>query len=270
MEGPAIAARPFGNGIFIDNLNRATRTHYVLATRCFGLAVLGLALATSSFASPQSFRSPVIASTYSVTFADTSVGKTTPPQTVTVMNMVLAPAHITNVVVTGDFLQTNNCPAPPAALAQNDGCEIQVSFKPSAAQKYSGTLTIHHDGLGSPLTVELAGTGETGGEKAVAAPASLSFSPQKVGTDSEPQQATLSNQANRPITVYGIAIKGDFMILPSSTCEKLQGFLGANASCTLMIEFSPLQPGYDVGEITITDSAENSPQTISLSGTASQ
>ncbi len=38
--------------------------------------------------------------------------KASPPQTVTVVNIGASPVHITSIAITGDYTQTNDCPAP--------------------------------------------------------------------------------------------------------------------------------------------------------------
>jgi hypothetical protein len=67
-----------------------------------------------------------------------------------------APLTINSIVVTGDFAQTNNCPAPPQ-LSTN--CTINVAFTPTATGSRSGTLTIASNVAGSPSVIPLSGTG---------------------------------------------------------------------------------------------------------------
>jgi hypothetical protein len=54
-------------------------------------------------------------------------------------------------------MQTNNC---PASLAAGASCSISVTFKPSAATKQTGTLTIIDNGNGGMQQVPLSGTGK--------------------------------------------------------------------------------------------------------------
>jgi hypothetical protein len=232
------------------------------------MALAGIAAIAGAFssASAQDFRSPLIASPYSVSFSGTRLGKASAPQTVTLLNISASPVHITRIAVTGDFSETNSCPTPPTALAPNDGCEIQVTFRPSAADACSGTLTISHDATGGALTIGLAGTGNDGATQIKVSPSSISFPAQKVGTDSAPRDFTLSSETSKAISISDIKIEGDFTILPSSSCQTFAGTLAPNSSCKVVVTFSPLAPGKRDGAVTIHDDAEDSPHTVPLTG----
>jgi hypothetical protein len=98
------------------------------------------------------------------------------------------------------------------------------------------------------------------------APASLSFGVQVVGTTSNPpQMETLTNTGGSELAINSVAITGtnatDFD--QSSTCGSS---LGAGASCTLNVTFTPSQLGPLSASITITDDAAGSPQVLSLTG----
>ena len=232
------------------------------------MAFLAVPVAVA-FASPQDFRSPLVLSPYSVSFGEVQVGKTTPPQTVTIVNTSASTVHITNIALTRHFTQTNNCPTPPASLAKNDSCQIQVVFEAAAAESYSGLLAVYHDAKGSPLTVGLAGAGALGGWEIAVSPSSLNFPEQKVGTPSVPQTIAVSNTGTKPLLISNISVAGDFTIMPSSTCELLDGPLAVKSSCTAVVTFTPLGAGRRDGRVTITDDAENSPLTVQLTGTGS-
>jgi hypothetical protein len=224
----------------------------------------------SEVASGQSYRSPLILSSYSVSFGDMQAGKVTPQQTVTVFNTGASPVHITSISVDGDFAQTNNCPSPPDSLAPNDVCDVQIVFKPSATRTFAGTLTIAHDAAGSPLTVRLSGTGRLGGPEIAMSPSTLSFAEQKLGIASAPQEITVSNMGTRTVVLTNIGIKGDFTIMPNSTCETMNEGLPVNASCKIVVTFSPLQLGKSEGQVSITNNEDDKPETVQLSGTGSQ
>src|ERR1700728_2331248 len=100
------------------------------------LAVFSMPAALTLHA--QDFHSPVILSPYSLTIGDVQVGAKSPPQPVTIMNTGNKVVHVLDVAVTGDFSQTNDCPAPPAALGFNKTCTIQVVFEPKDANAASG------------------------------------------------------------------------------------------------------------------------------------
>jgi hypothetical protein len=97
------------------------------------------------------------------------------------------------------------------------------------------------------------------------APASLGFGVWVVGTESGPQVETLTNTGSSELAISNVAITGanaaDFG--QSSTCGSS---LGAGASCTLNVTFSPIELGQRSASITITDGGVGSPQVIPLNG----
>jgi len=96
------------------------------------------------------------------------------------------------------------------------------------------------------------------------APASVDFGSQVVGTTSVSQPITLTNLASTSITISAITTSGDF-----SKTDNCGSALAGNASCTINVAFTPTASGTRNGSLTVTDSASNSPQTASLSGTGS-
>ncbi len=102
----------------------------------------------------------VAATPKSLTFASQPVGTTSPPQAVTVKNKTPNGAilNITNIATTGDFGQTNNC---PASLNPGAKCTIEVTFTPTQTGTRTGKLTItDNTPNGLPQTVSLTGTGQ--------------------------------------------------------------------------------------------------------------
>jgi hypothetical protein len=93
------------------------------------------------------------------------------------------------------------------------------------------------------------------------APATLTFATQAVATTSAAESVTLTNTGSASASL-SISGSGDFA--ETNTCA---GSLGAGASCTVKVTFSPTDVGTITGAITVVDTAANSPQVISLSGT---
>ena len=229
--------------------------------------LLGILLIPAAVTLPsQDFHSPVIVSPYSLTIKDVQVGTKSTPQPVTVMNTGTGVVHISDVAVIGNFSQTNDCPMPPAGLAHNETCTIQVFFDPKEVGITSGTLAITDDIPGGPLTVMISGSGALGTSQIEIAPSSLRFDVQAQGSAGQPQTAMVSNPGKRTAQIASITVSGDFTIMPSSTCNTLGEMLAPGASCTVVVTFSPLGSGERTGEVTIRDDAEGSPQKISLSG----
>jgi Bacterial Ig-like domain (group 2)/Abnormal spindle-like microcephaly-assoc'd, ASPM-SPD-2-Hydin len=94
-------------------------------------------------------------------------------------------------------------------------------------------------------------------------PTTLSFGNQVVGTTSAAKTVTLSNGSSSKLTINSVGISGDFAIR-SKSCGAT---LAAGKTCTISVTFTPTVSGARTGALTINDSASNSPQTVSLSGT---
>jgi hypothetical protein len=85
-------------------------------------------------------------------------GTTSSAQVVSVTNT--GGSAVTNLAVaaSGDFGQTNSC---PAMLNSSQNCMVSVTFTPQATGLRQGTLTITYNGPGSPQVVSLSGIGAT-------------------------------------------------------------------------------------------------------------
>jgi hypothetical protein len=209
----------------------------------------------------------------SLTFGNQVVGTTSAAQTVTVTNTGTAPLTINSIAVTGtnasDFAQTNNCPTGSNTLAIGASCNVNVTFDPGAAGSRSANLTLTDNANDSPQTAALSGTGVATAPGVALSPGSLSFGNQNTGTTSSPQTVTLTNNGNAPLTITSITIAGtnagDFA--QTNTCPTGSSTLAANATCTISVTFTPAANGTRSGNVTITDNAGGSPQTIALSGT---
>ena len=193
----------------------------------------------------------------SLTFSNQSVGTTSSAQTVTITNTGSNAMTISGVTASGDFAQTNQCSSIPASQS----CTVSVTFTPTTSGSRNGTLTINDNAQGNPHTVSLSGTGIA---SAVSfSPTSLTFSSQSVGTTSAPQSITVTDTGNGQLTVTGIQVTGDFA--QTNNC----GTVAANGgTCIVQVTFTPTSTGTRTGTIVVTDSAPNSPQTITLSGGA--
>ena len=104
-------------------------------------------------------------------------------------------------------------------------------------------------------------------------PSSLNFGPQNQGTSSAGMTATLTNNDSMPHTISaglaGISVMGsnagDFT--QTNTCPVAPAQLLAGYSCTITVIFTPNDVGTRTAKIAVNDDANNSPQTVYLSGT---
>jgi hypothetical protein len=94
-----------------------------------------------------------------LSFPEQVIGTTSTPQTVRLTNSGTATLNISSISIMGadrsDFAQTNTCGASVAAGAN---CTLSVTFKPTAAGRRTGAVTITDDAPNSPQAVALSGT----------------------------------------------------------------------------------------------------------------
>jgi hypothetical protein len=197
-------------------------------------------------------------STTNLTFSNQVVGTTSAAQLVTLHNVGGSPLNITNVAASGDFAETNTC---SASIAPAGSCTISIIFTPTATGTRYGSVTITDNAANSPQTISLVGTGVPAAAVTLL-PASLTFGTQTVTTTSAPQLVTVTNTGATVLDITSIAASGDFA--QTNTCGAT---LAVGASCAISVTFSPTAAGPEVGAVTLTDSAPNSPQTVPLTGT---
>jgi hypothetical protein len=108
-----------------------------------------------------------------------------------------------------------------------------------------------------------------------AAPSNLTFAVQMHGTSSAPMVSTLTNNDGVTHNLSSIAMQGTnagyFALQPSgpSTPNSCVGLtsLAAGTSCNLYVIFAPSTAGPASARIVVNDDANNSPQTVYLTGT---
>jgi len=194
----------------------------------------------------------------SLNFGNQAVDETSAAKTATLTNAVTGPLTINNIAATPPF--TVSATTCGSTLAAGKTCTISVTFTPTALGKVTGTLSITDNAPNSPQKASLVGTGVV---QAALTPASATYATQKVGTTSPPQTFTLTD--NQAVSLTGITIgtTGDFAV-SSTTCTTS---LAALQHCTISVTFTPTQTGTRTGSLSVTDSANNSPQTSTLTGT---
>ena len=89
-------------------------------------------------------------------FGDVIFGGATPNQIVTLTNSGGQALSIPSIVVTGDFIQTNNCGTSLASLAT---CTINILFTPLGQGVRFGEFVLTTSAATSPDRIQLSGTG---------------------------------------------------------------------------------------------------------------
>jgi hypothetical protein len=210
----------------------------------------------------------------SLPFGQQPVKSGSAAQTITLVNSQNIPLQVGSITIKSssgasaadDFVETDNC---LGSVAPGSSCTINVIFTPAAAGAVSATLQIH-DNLNAtaggakqhPQKIALAGNGVV---PVTVSTHAIAFHALKVGGTSASKHVKVVNRLEVPITLTGITADGDFQIT-SNTCGNE---LAASQSCKIGLAFGPTAPGQQKGSLTITDSANAEPVTVSLKGSGS-
>jgi hypothetical protein len=202
---------------------------------------------------------PVVSlSSSTLTFPGTGVGTTSAAQTITLANQGNADLTIANILINGDYAQTNNC---PGTLSPLSNCSINVVFAPTTTGVRSGAVTIDDNVSTSPQIASLSGIGFQSAPAVSLSASTLTFSGIPVGVTSASQAVTLTNQGNASLTINSIQTSGDYV--QTNNCPST---LTSQSTCTINVAFTPAATGTRTGSLTINDNAAGSPQSVSLSG----
>ncbi|MDQ2834158.1 MAG: choice-of-anchor D domain-containing protein [Acidobacteriota bacterium] len=187
------------------------------------------------------------------------VGTASVSQTVTVTNTGNAPLILTQVVVTGDFSETDHCGG--TAISVGMSCAVQVQFLPTVVGNRTGVLTVYGNVPGGQATASLSGTGSAAAA-IVLNPIALSFPATLINQTSAVQNITISNTSSSTHFLQAPLIAGADFRITANTCG---ASLAPSTGCTVAIAFSPKASGARNGMFTITDDAGT--QTATLTGT---
>jgi hypothetical protein len=199
----------------------------------------------------------------SLSFGVELIGAETAMQAVTLTNIGGSELAINNVAITGtnaaDFNLSSAC---GSSLGAGASCAINVTFRPSQMGQRSASMTISGNGTDGPQTLSLNGDGGESGANATLSATSLIFGDQETGTTSPAQGVRLSNYGTATLSITSITASTNFG--ETNNCIPT---LASGASCTLNVTFAPSQTGDLTGTLSVADSAADSAQTVSLSGT---
>ncbi len=250
---------PLGTGlpavvVMSLKLHHATR---ILRAASYGRSAWDIQL-------PKPVGPTAVLSVPNLTFLKQQVGTTSAAQNLILTDNGSAALSITSIVASGDFAQTNTC---GTSLAAGASCTISATFTPTTFGVRSGQIVITDNAsTGNSQTIGLSGSGFSGAVSL--SPSTLSFGNQVVGTISAAQTVTLTNTSSAPLTITGLSRPMDFTV--ASNCPVQPSTLAGGASCAISISFSPTFMGTAAEQVTLTDSAADSPQSITVTGTSIQ
>jgi len=181
------------------------------------------------------------------------------------------PIAISNITVSGPFTMTNDC---GATLAVGASCTIAVTFNPVSLGTANGTLNVVTDAVGGARAIALGATVIADARPVVRiTPTVLGFGNHQIGTQSNAQRITITNEGAQVANLLPIAIvqpesvgtgeaKAEFTA--TSTCGAT---LAPQATCFADIVFRALGFGERKGELQVLSNSPDSPQKASLAGT---
>lgn len=209
----------------------------------------------------------------SLSFGSLQTGSTSAPQVITLTSNGGEALSVNSITLTGadpsQFSESDTCQAP-SVLAPGKFCSISIAFTPTTTGGQQANVSISDNAPGSPQTVSLSGTGVAPPppEPAVSInPISLAFPTTTQGTTSSPMTLLVTNSGNATLHITSVLLGGnnssDFSM--ANTCN---GPYAPNVSCSISVTFTPLAAGQRSATITISDDAQNSPQIVQVTGSA--
>ena len=157
----------------------------------------------------------------------------------------------------------------PGTLAPASVCRLAIVYTATAAPATDSVTLTLDGGVSVPVTGRTLPAQTVSGSAAnpaiTVSPAALAFASPVVvsGVSGSAQSVTVRNTGATAQSV-SVAITGDFAV--QNGCPAV---LAAGASCTLLVSFTPAQPGQRSGLLAITAGTGFAPDYVTLAGTAS-
>ena len=203
------------------------------------------------------------ASPVSIPFGSVTVGSSSSVP-VTLSNTGTAAVSITAHSITGTGFTLTGWTAP-ASLNPGQTTSFTVTFAPMSAAAASGSVSITSSAPGSPLIINLTGSGTTTQAQMTISPSTVAFNNVNVGGNFT-QNVTLSNTGTAALNITAATITGTGYTM-NLTAPKT---INAGANSIFTVTFTPTSAGSAPGSISITSNAPGSPATIALTGTGIQ
>ena len=254
VTNPLAPVVPFPPGPFGSTSNG----YVTVVTKMVPLSGIGTNTAPSLGCTPSS-----------LTFGDQLVGTTSAVQQVTVTNAGNAALIISGVGFstgnTGDFLAVGTtCLGSP--ILPNGACSIGVASAPTTSGLLNTRLRILSNS--GPGTNDVLVSGSGIAPVMTLSTNSLDFGSNTVNTASQPQSLFVLNSGNAALSISGVTLSG---VNPGDFRIALNGCLGADLSpgksCEIDLSFLTTTTLPRAALLTITSTAANSPQVVTLSGT---
>ncbi len=201
----------------------------------------------------------------SLAFAPQVVNSTSAVKTVTLTNNGNFYAALIGTPTSSNPAFTVGIGTCTSQLAVGSSCKLSVTFTPTAATAYTGTLTVPINSTGGgtwpSVTINVSGNGTW----MALSPSGLNFGSQTVGTTSTPRNVSVINKGTTTVSISGITLAGsnpgDFAEI--TNCGST---LAAGAHCVIQVTFTPTTTGSRTAQVAVSDNSGGSPQTAGLIG----
>jgi hypothetical protein len=187
------------------------------------------------------------------------------PLPVDIINGGTSAETVSKISQPGGPFSVTGLPAPTTSIPAGGSVPATVTYKPTAAENDTGTLTV--TGPDGAATVALSGTGVAGQGTLSASPATVSFGSVPLG-QSPTQTVDVTNSGNLPVTITGAAAPTAPFGLPEPVSAGLT--LDPGYDLQVPVTFTPTSAGTVTGTYRLTASdGHNAPQTlvVAVSGT---
>lgn len=210
---------------------------------------------------------PVTAAPASISFGSQAVGVTSGPKTVTLTNSSASSQGFSFVPSANYTAVGSGKTACTGILAAKAKCTLSVTFTPTANGTVAGALSIAGAGFATQV-VALTGAGTGGGTSPLSfSPATVSISSTLVGMTSAAKTLTVTNSSGSTVNITNFTAIPEFTVIGTGTTP-CGGALGAGASCTVAVTFSPAIAAKISGALVLMDdNASVGTQVVGLSGT---
>ena len=273
---PAAPAGYLGDAVTAHRITGATYTAPGETTPANYFRVTGPSLSsplqTNLFTVSGKIAGPLSASPSAVDFGGESVGSTTDSRRITVTNLaagaVTPQAATLTGAAAGDYrIVGDSCAGQ--ALARDASCTVDVAFAPTVLGARAASLSIGHNGVRSPLTVPLNGTGSAPTDVAAAQvqPGPVDFHQQRVGVRSAARDLTVSSTGTKPLQVSAVSLGGADPGQYAVTLDTCTGqAVAPGATCTVAVAFDPTRVGPASARLRVDSNDPSGPAGSDLTG----
>jgi hypothetical protein len=214
-------------------------------------------------------------------FGDVVVGTQSPPQEFTISNDGQGDLTLQQFSISGGngrfspaYGGSNPCPSFPTTLTPGTSCTVTAKFSPTSTGQETATLQIDsNDSDTSSIEVSSTGTGVAYPDIFVSL-ATHDFGNVSTGSPSEQVEISISNTGQGDLNISSAQLSGSeagmfsWALGGSNPCSSFPTTLSSDASCTLIVQFTPASLGQKSATLIINSNDPDTPASdVLLSGT---